>query len=379
MEKLNPKKVLIASSVHVWMDTRIYFKEAISLANNGFFVEMIARKSDKQHVEVHPNIVLNTLVEKDNLSRLKACRLIYKQAMASDAMYYHFHDPELLPVAWLLKKRKRHARIIFDMHENFPKALLTKAWMKPAVRKIVAQLVRFLEPKMLASCDGVIFAEESYKKDYPFLRKTVDIYNLPHNSGEIVDEEKKGLVLTYVGSITKIRGAMEMLRLLEALQPKHSKARLQLIGPIEPPLKEEMLQYIERHQLGEYVRLYDRLSYEKIWTELAKTTIGLCLLHPVPNYMESMPTKFYEYMAASVPILATNVPLWTNFLQENKAGWSVDPFDSIQIAKDIMDKYDTTGDFLQMGRQGREAFLRKYSWQQEEQKLIEFYSEMGCD
>ena len=32
----NNSKIMMASSVHVWTDTRIFFKEAQTLASNGF-------------------------------------------------------------------------------------------------------------------------------------------------------------------------------------------------------------------------------------------------------------------------------------------------------------------------------------------------------
>ncbi|MBC2167469.1 glycosyltransferase family 4 protein [Listeria booriae] len=378
MKTLNPKKILIASSVHVWLDTRIYFKEAISLAENGFEVVLIARDGADLKEAVHRNITLVKLPEMRELSRVKACRQIYKLALDSDAMYYHFHDPELLPVAWLLKKRKKQTRVIFDMHENFPKALLSKDWIKPPIRKMVVGTVRVLEPRLLAACDGVIFAEESYKKDYPFLRRTVDIYNLPHDPGELAREQGADLVLTYVGGITKIRGAMEMLALVKVLQQRMANVKLQLIGPIAPALKLEMMAYVEEQRLERHVCFYDRLSYEEIWTELAKTTIGLCLLHPVPNYMESMPTKFYEYMAAALPILSSDIPLWTRFLNENEAGWTADPFDSQMMADDILEVYKAapSSRLAKMGWRGRDAFLKKYNWQQEERKLVDFYEAM---
>ncbi len=44
---------------------------------------------------------------------------VYQMAVKEDALVYHFHDPELIPIGLILKLRGK--KIIYDVHEDTPK------------------------------------------------------------------------------------------------------------------------------------------------------------------------------------------------------------------------------------------------------------------
>ena len=74
---------------------------------------------DEVFVEVR--IVYTKRPRSGRLDRfLRGRRAVWQLVQAIDADVYHFHDPELLPVAIRLKKT-RDKTIIFDFHENTEK------------------------------------------------------------------------------------------------------------------------------------------------------------------------------------------------------------------------------------------------------------------
>ncbi|MEN2667732.1 glycosyltransferase [Listeria aquatica] len=376
-ELMNEKKILIASSVHVWFDTRIYYKEALSLLNAGFEVEIIAREFEGEFSpQVDPRIKLTVL--KKSLSRIQAIKAVYQKAINSEADIIHLHDPELLYVGAKLKKKKSSMKVIFDMHENFPKAIESKEWLPKILRKSFKKIISFLEPKFLNQMSGVIFAEKSYKKDYSLQVKTVDIYNLPHDPGFMEHNKNALFTMTYVGGITKIRGAMEMIQLVHFMRSKQKKVvQLRLIGPIDEGLKKTLQNYSITHGIDQQIQFLGRLGYREIWEELRQTDLGLCLLHPVPNYVESLPTKFFEYMAAGVPIVASNFPLWEEFFAINHVGLTCSPYQIEQLAGELAEIIETDDLLKFWANEGRRRFLEDYCWEQEEAKLIAFYKEVS--
>jgi glycosyltransferase involved in cell wall biosynthesis len=65
--------------------------------------------------------------------------------------------------------------------------------------------------------------------------------------------------------------------------------------------------------------------------------VGLALFEPHPNFVGSMPTKFYEYMHHGLPIIAADVPLWRRFLRAHDCGVVVPPGDA-EAVRDVLSR-----------------------------------------
>ncbi|EUJ23147.1 glycosyl transferases group 1 family protein [Listeria grandensis FSL F6-0971] len=377
--KLRQNKIFMFSSVHVWSDTRIFFKEAKTLVENGFEVDFYAMSGTTEYEDTIPNLQVTTLARGGKWSRPKTWRTLYKAALQSDASCYHFHDFELLPVAVKLKKRKPGARIIYDMHENFPAMMETKDWIPALFRKPFSRWIAKKERDYIPHCDHLIFAESSYKKHYADLDiPKTDILNLP--IWEARQEREKDTVFTfiYVGDIIQDRGVFNMIELMHELKLRgHDALKLKLIGPMQSHVETEVMKCIVERDLVNNVEWLGRLPYNEIWDHYGSAHVGLCLLHPIPNYMHSLATKIFEYMAAGLPILATNIPDWEALMAETDTGFTVDVWDGQAVAdkaEQFIAKPALCKDFA---RHGRRAFETRYNWTTEAGKLIHIYSELN--
>ncbi|EUJ44818.1 glycosyltransferase [Listeria rocourtiae FSL F6-920] len=110
-----------------------------------------------QQSEPRRNLTQTLFQKGSRFKRFTRWLSTYKAIRQSDAKYYHFHDPELLLLLPILRKKK--GVFLYDMHENFPKALETKAWIPTALRKPLAEIIKRIEKRCLKLCDNVIFAE----------------------------------------------------------------------------------------------------------------------------------------------------------------------------------------------------------------------------
>ncbi len=109
---------------------------------------------------------------------------------------------------------------------------------------------------------------------------------------------------------------------------------------------------------------------------LAESAAGLVLFHPGPNHTDSQPNKLFEYMAAGLPVIASNFPLWKEIVEKNNCGICVNPLKVQEIAEAINWVLQNPADAAEMGRNGRKAVLEKYNWETESKKLIKFYEEI---
>ncbi|MBC1435744.1 glycosyltransferase family 4 protein [Listeria rocourtiae] len=370
---LNAKKIMMFSSVHVWNDTRIFYKEAMTLADAGFEVDFYAIDNGMEVVEYKGLRVHLLPVSTSRLVRpLRWCQL-YKIAKASDAMYYHVHDPELLLLLPKLRKKKPDAILTYDMHENFPADIETKTWIPALLRKPLKRWILRMEKHTMASCNHIIFAEESYLESYEHVAcgKTT-VYNYPTYIEAIPKiQSKSPFTLIYVGSITEDRGIFEMLELIYRLQEKYPEEYcLKLLGPMTNSLEIKVQEFVRRNQLEDIVQIYGRVPYPEIWQAYAESDLGLCLLHPIPNYLQSMATKLYEYMAASLPILASDFPDWQAFIETHQSGTVSSPFDIEKLIYKIEQRAANPDFYAQEGERGRRAYEQSYHWGIEAQKML---------
>lgn len=370
---LNAKKIMMFSSVHVWNDTRIFYKEAMTLADAGFEVDFYAIDNGMEVVK-HPGLRVHLLPASTlRLARPFRWRKLYNIAKASDAMYYHIHDPELLLLLPKLCKKKPDAILTYDMHENFPADIGTKTWIPAILRKPLKKWILRMEKRTMACCDHIIFAEESYVGSYEHVTcKKTTIYNYPTYMEAIPKRlSKSPFTLIYVGSITEDRGVFEMLELIRGLQEKHPQAyRLKLLGPMTNSLEIEVQEFVSKHRLETAVQVYGRVPYPEIWQAYAESDLGLCLLHPIPNYLQSMATKLYEYMAASLPILASDFPDWAAFIEKHQSGTVSSPFDIEKLLCEVENRAANPQFYAQEGERGRLAYEQEYHWGIEAQKML---------
>jgi glycosyltransferase involved in cell wall biosynthesis len=199
-------------------------------------------------------------------------------------------------------------------------------------------------------------------------RLTVEVNNYP-----VIDEfpigdlawPKTERAVCYVGSITEIRGIREML---EAAQ--RADVTLLLAGRFSPPELEQELAGTTGWSHVSSLGNVDRRSVARV---MARSSAGLVVLHPVPNYVEANPTKMFEYMSARIPVIASDFPAWRAVVERHRCGLCVDPTDPGAIAGALQWVMDHPDQAREMGENGRAAIERHYSWEDESRKLLSLY------
>ena len=90
------KKVCHITSAHGVEDDRIFLKECISLAQNGYAVYLVERGETyyKNGVKI---IGIGNIPDNRIKRMILGGKKAYDKAISIDADIYHLHDPELLP------------------------------------------------------------------------------------------------------------------------------------------------------------------------------------------------------------------------------------------------------------------------------------------
>jgi len=367
------KKVVLLTTVHPPFDTRIFHKQAKTLVKAGYDVTLITQHDRNDVVDGVKILALPK--QRNRLDRI--CGLTWRAfrlALRQRAEVYHFHDPELLPVGAVLKLLTR-AKVIYDVHEDIPAQVLTKHWIPGPLRKPLAVAFHLFEKCLARALDAVVVATEGIAEKFRGLNPVVvhnypDLEMLPVSSAAPRERDEK--VLVYVGGLSKLRGAVEMVRSLEYLA--HTDGlRLDLIGPFESPELERELQKLPGYK---NVRALGWFQPPKVYKRLKEADIGLVCIHPVPRYVMALPTKLFEYMAAGLPVVASDFPLWREIVEGAGCGLLVNPLDPEDIARGVRYLLEHPEEARAMGRRGREAVMQRYNWEIEAEKLLQCYEEL---
>ena len=371
------RKIMHLSTVHPSSDTRIFHREVKSLAEAGYDVVLLAQESiRKQPYMAQPNnIKVYTLPKPRNrLHRvigfpLKALKLAIKE----NADIYHFHDPELIPVGLFLRLLGK--KVIYDVHEDFPRQILSKYWIPFFLRSIIAKLAALMEWIAGRLMSGIVVANPGTAKRFP-LQKTIVLQNFPLLSEFVTTSsrpyDERPMRVAYVGGISLIRGAAVMVRAMELL-PEHLQTQLVLVGTFSPPQLKESLQKLKGWKYVNFVGWQDRRNISRI---LESTRIGLVVLQPVPNYLNNYPVKLFEYMAAGIPVVASDFPHLKEIIAGVGCGLTVEPSNPEAVAEGIRWLLEHPNEAREMGRRGRKAVLEKYNWDKESEKLLGLYQKL---
>ena len=364
-------KVCIITIVHPPFDTRIFHKEAKTLVEAGYDVTLVAQHDGD--TEVEGIRIIGLPKPRNRFTRIFGLTwLAFRLALREKADVYHFHDPELLLTGVLLKLFAK-GKVIYDVHEDVPAQIITKHWLPTLLRRPLAAAFDIVEKLVSRAMDAVVTATEGIAEKFQGCNPIV-IHNFPNFQmlpNPVLDPKKNEKILIYVGGLSKLRGAVEMVRALEYLA--YDDLWLHLIGKFGPSELEQELQALPGYQR---VLFLGWMEPKNVYTHLTKADIGLVCLHPEPRYVVSLPVKLFEYMAVGLPVIASNFPLWKEIIEGNKCGLTVDPLDPKEIAQAIEYLLEHPEERKRMGENGRRAVEEKYNWEIEGQKLLKLYEEL---
>ncbi len=358
------------TSVHPRHDTRIFIKEIPSLMKAGFSVCAVVADG-KGNDSSKGFQIFDIGVPKNRLHRIFwNSQKVFKKALEINAEIYHFHDPELISVG--VKLIKVGKKVIYDIHEDVPRDILTKYWIPTIIlKRLIAYFYEMYENKSAKKFSYLFTATPFIKERFLKINKRcIDINNYP-----LLDEldsssniHRRGNKVCYIGGISEVRGIENIIDAIDKADIK-----LILAGEFESqPLRDNLIRkkgWINVDERGFVNRKEAALI-------MANSIAGFVLFHPVPNHFDALPNKIFEYMSARLPVIASNFPQWKEIIEESDCGICVNPLDSSAISKAIEFLKKNPEVAEKMGKNGRDAVLKKYNWGSEEKKLIDYYRKL---
>jgi glycosyltransferase involved in cell wall biosynthesis len=108
----------------------------------------------------------------------------------------------------------------------------------------------------------------------------------------------------------------------------------------------------------------------------AGADLGIVLFEPTSlNYTYALPNKFFEYIMAGIPVLASNIETFEEYINQYKVGMTVDPSNVMAIAQTI--KIMLSDEIkLKKWRDNARKASDVLNWENESAKLKKIYEKI---
>ncbi len=359
----------------IWYDPRV-IKQIDEYYNNGFDTYAVGVEDNRFNEDDIKRIKGSVrLVKLKNLFKKRRNKLItllqelyvYKSLITEIIKckpdIIHANDLNaLLPAYFASKKLK--CKIIYDSHEIFTEnSGIATSYIKHTFWKIV-------ERNLIQKVDLVISVSNA-AADY-----LSNLYNIPkpmvitNCSKRQIEEEhiksEKFEILNH-GKFYEGRGYEMMIEAAEITSNKDISYVLRGYGKLEDQLKKNVTdKKISNVRFDQPVKTHELISYAK------KSHVGIAITLPINiNFKLTVSNKIFEYLAAGLPVIMSDVPEHRylnekyNFgiiLKENTAEALKEAVMILYENKKLYDMYSTNA----------KATASELNWENEFKKLIDF-------
>jgi len=362
-------KICHLTSVHRATDTRIFYKECRSLASlyDVSLITPAGKDSEIDGVKIialrRPKTRLERFIITDTVLLIKAAKL--------NAALYHFHDPELIIAALVLRLLGK--KIIYDVHEMVVADFDEKKWLP--FKSAMKAIYHFFENLALRYFN-LVLADEAYaeiynsrKPGYTVIQNFVPLRELKVNEPYHVESN----AIAFVGMLSARRGLPYILEALAILKQKNIRIILRCIGEVNEDVKEILKNSSSWNEIKEQVDFKGYIPFPQSILDVRDCMAGVALLEDLPNNQKSFSTKMFEYMAVGLPVICSDFQVFKDIIEKYDCGVAASPENPESIAAAIESLFFDKARATQMSVKAKSAAIN-FDWKTEEEKLLEFYN-----
>lgn len=284
----------------------------------------------------------------------------------------------------VILKKKLGAKLVYDSHEIYNETLNqffpeNSKGIKRVLYMSTLNFMRYFgvkaENRMVRKAD-ICITVGKYVKDFLQNQFKIDdmkvLYNCPHlhQDDKKVDFraklgfEEKDMILLYQGLMNQGRALPEMIQ-----AQKHTNENIKFVLMGDGPIKLKLQGLVTELKLDNKVFFIDRVDSSVLLQYTRGADVGIVLQETEKNFSKKLgiANKFFEYIHAGIPFVATDAPENRLVYNKYKVCKLVNPnHDIIEIAKAIDDLFN---DDLMKYKEASKKAAAEYNWDNQEELI----------
>lgn len=255
-------------------------------------------------------------------------KILNKQLSQYNAKVFIAEDVYTLPLVTFWAKRKG-AKIYYNCRELYP--FLAGLRHKAVVQNMIKIIERFFIRKAdLILTTGEMdsqFIQQYYKLTNSIVVRNLPIIRKPTKNVELkkkLDIPDDSKIILYQGVILDGRGIDLTIKAIRDLNDVH----FVILG--DGVKRKEYEKLASDIGVESRVHFLGTINQSELINYTVEADLGLSLIESISlSYYYALPNKLFEYIAAGVPVLATNLPQMKLVIEEYKVGKAIN-MDSVE-------------------------------------------------
>ncbi len=289
----------------------------------------------------------------------------------------HFHDLDLLPMMTALSLIKP---VVYDVHENYPDEMLRKFWLPKVIRRPMYYVVKYSEIVLSRIIRNVILVAPSQERTFD-RKKINSMYVKNYASVTLLDNVRSDYsirndAVVFIGSHHKENGSLLLLDIAAKLKKECPWMKIITADRFcNKDFRTRILDIIEQRRLSN-IQFVPNVLPHNIMDILNQGTIAINPNMRIPQQINGIHTKIFEFMAAGLPIVTSDLPHQQMVLEDAGCGVLAQPEDPDSFVRAILYLCENKEVAYRLGLNGQRAFRERYCWESQIDGLLGFYQQV---
>ncbi len=275
-------------------------------------------------------------------------------------------------------------KIVVDLHENFPAAILDYEWTKHPLKNLLSRPEKWKskEAYILNNVDGVVVLSEPYanrlKAQYNKLKnENIAVYpNVPDVQKMLGFSEAlpstvvNGLCVLYFGLVSKRRGLHVASQGMKILKKQGVNCTLLIIGRLDKGERS----YFETEVMNDSVIHIPWIDLTELRSYVGIADVCISPLVKNDQHESGVANKIFQYMLYEKPLLVSDCAPQKAIVETYGCGLSHTFDDPGDFAEKLLQIVNNPEKKLEMGANGNRAVLEKFNTKVMGKNIVSLYN-----